>query len=309
MYNLATFDLNLLVAFDALMAERNVSRAAERVGLSQPAMSNALRRLRGVFQDELFVRTGRAMVPTGTALELAQAIVPALGEIRTGLRAGLGFDPASTRRSFILGFPDLITVGVLPHLARFLRRHAPGIDVEVIDAGPDGRSDLVLAGRIDLSVGLSLEPGPDLSHRTLGTFDYVVLVDAHNERLRDGRLTIADIAALPHVSFAPLADVTEIDRKLAAHGLKRRIAVSVPHGLSVPRAIAGSDLVAFMEANVASAAVDLGLVVLPDPLGLPRRRVDMIWHRRQDRDAGHAWLREQVVEQMGRNQSAWQNDR
>lgn len=305
MYNLARFDLNLLVAFDALMQERNVSRAAERVGLSQPAMSNALRRLRDIFHDELFVRTGRAMAPTGTAVELAQAIGPALGQIRTGLQSGLSFDPKTSTRSFAIGFPDIASVGVLPQLVRLLRREAPGVDLEVVDIGPDGGVDLILTGRIDLSFGVSVSSRAEISRQTLGEFEYAILIDEDNERLRKGRLTVADIAELPHVAFAPVSDIAEIDERLARHGLKRRIAVSVPHGLSVPRAVAGTDLIAFMEQRVVDVAADMGLAVCPDPLNLPKRRVDMIWHRRQDRDVGHAWLREQVAEQMASSRNAY----
>lgn len=304
-YNLAGFDLNLLVAFDALMIEGNVSRAAERVGLSQPAMSNALRRLRDIFKDELFLRTGRAMVPTATAIELAQTIGPALGQIRTGLKSGLSFDPASSRRTFILGFPDLASVGLLPQFSRLLRSEAPEVNFQIIDVGAQGGEELVLAGRMDLAVGLSFSTRSEISRETLGDFEHVVILDRNNPRLRDGRLTVADIAELPHICYAPSSETVEIDERLARLGLKRRIAISVPHALSIPRAIVGTDLIAFTEQGVTAVAADFGLAVVPDPLGLARRRVDMIWHRRQDSDPGHRWLRRQVAAQIAIHRRSW----
>lgn len=305
MFNLAGFDLNLLVAFDALMTERHVSRAAERVGLSQPAMSNALRRLRDIFQDELFLRSGRSMVPTGVAVELDQTIGPALGRIRTGLQTGLHFDPKTTKRSFTLGFPDIASVGLLPQLSNLIRREAPEVNLEVIDIGAEGGIDLILSGRIDLAVGVSFSQHPEISQQFLGKFEYVVVIDKNNERSKKGQLTITDIAELPHVSFAPISDISEIDERLARHGLARRIAISVPHGLSVPRAVAGTDMIAFMDESVITVASDLGLAVLPDPLDLPRRRVDTIWHRRQDNDPGHMWLRHQVGSQVPSHRNTW----
>lgn len=296
--NLARLNLNLLIAFDALMLERNVSRAARRIGLSQPAMSNALRRLRTALGDELFLRTGREMMPTAAAIELAQTVGPALGEIRAALQSQLSFDPQVSKRSFVLGLPDIVSVGLLPELSRLLRSQAPGVNVEVVDVGPDEGFELVLTGRADLAFGVSVPSHGEVSQQHLGDFAYVVVADARNERVRDGRLTIADIAELPHVSFAPMSDIAEIDARLAQHGLKRRIAISVPHGLSVARAVAGTDLIAFMEPDVIAVSGDLGLVVVPDPLDLPGRRVDLIWHRRHDHDASHEWLRQQVARLM-----------
>src|ERR1700692_1879245 len=129
--NLRTVDLNLLVVFDALMAERNVTRAAERNGLSQPAVSKALNRLRGLFDDPLFVRRDRAMEPTARALELAGPIHGALADISRTLTHATAFDPATVTASVQMATIDLYHTHLLPALVRHLRRHAPGIDLRI----------------------------------------------------------------------------------------------------------------------------------------------------------------------------------
>lgn len=294
MVNLAGFDLNLLVSFDALMTERNVSRAAKRVGLTQPAMSNVLRRMRGIFNDELFYRTSEGMMPSSTAVALAEAIAPALAQIQSGLDMQLQFDPLTTVRSFVIGMQDIGSVGMMPMLSRLLRRDASNLSVEVVNAGPDAAEKLV-KGQIDMAVGAAFHERADLSHIDLARFPYLVVADRNNRQVEGPSLSIEDFVNLPHVACADV-DSDWIDAALAKRGLKRRVIISVQYSQAVIPAILDTDLIAVLPGpTVQVSGQGHRLTVCPDPIGVPQYTIQVVWHRRHDDDAGHRWLREQIV--------------
>jgi DNA-binding transcriptional LysR family regulator len=299
--NIAAIDLNLLVAFDALMTERNVTRAAAKVGLSQPALSNALARLRHHFGDRLFVRGRNAMIPTPRALELGPGIQLALSQ----LGAALGhteFRPSQSSARFAIGATEDIEVALIPALMRRLHADAPLVSIacsrlQGIFRVPE--TDLQ-SGALDAAIGAfsstaPLEPG--VSAEKLYDARYVCLIRSGHPAARQP-LTLRNFCAHRHVTtFYPGVGPGMIDRLLAERGLKRRVALSVPHFLSVPFVVARTDLVATVPDVVARAlARRLGLRVLKCPVPLPQLSVSLVWHLRTHDAAPHAWLRRVIVD-------------
>lgn len=291
--NLAGFDLNLLVAFEALMAERSVSRAAGRIGLSQPSMSNLLRRMRAIFEDELFYRTAEGMMPSATAIALSEAVTPALTLIRSGLDTQLRFDPRTTDRSFAIGMPDVGTVAMMPILGKLLRRQAPNISIKAVGTGGIDIAKALTNGDLDIAVGEALQDYPQLTRAPLSSFPYFWVADRHNPAVKDGRLSPGDLARLSHIADS---DLGPMDAILAERGLKRRVALWIQHSQAVIPTILGTDLIALLPSpTIIISQLTDRLAICPDPLGLPLFKVETVWHRRHDTDASHRWLREQII--------------
>lgn len=290
-------DLNLLVAFDALLAERSVTRAARRIGITQPAMSHALARLRSLFDDELLVRTPRGMLPTPRAEALEGPIRGALAAIERAIGATATFEPAEARRSFTIGTSDYGELVTLPPLLSRLSRDAPGIDLRMRPMDEDWPRALE-AGELDLAIGppISTVPASIKAQRLFDERFVCVLRAGHPAAKRP--LTLARYVALPHALIAPRGRAGGyVDDALAARGLSRRIALVIPHFLVAPFAVANSDLVVTLAERVARAfAGVLPLSIVAPPLELPGFSFHQFWHERVDRDPAHRWLRACVHE-------------
>lgn len=297
--NLASIDLNLLVAFEALMEERHVTRAASRIGLAQPSMSSALRRLRDLFGDELFLRGPGGMQPTDKALALAQPIGAALEQIRGALAPGQGFDPSSARRRFAIAVTDYGDLVIVPALVALLRREASGIDLAV---RPITDAAVALAklerGELDALIGGHL-PDSTTSLRQPLFEEHFVCIRDQRHAADAPAIDIGAYAALPHALFSAAGGdglPSAIDDMLARQGLKRRIAVTLPHVVAVPFAIAGTDLVATMAERVARRFADSAEVaVLPLPFESPAFAIDLLHARRALADPALRWLMEAIA--------------
>jgi len=292
--NLASVDLNLLVAFEALMEERNVTRAGQRVGLAQPSMSSVLVRLRALFGDDLFVRSASGMQPTAKALSLARPISDALGQIRGVLQPGSGFDPATARRRLSIAVTDYGDLVVVPPLVAALRREAPGIDLVVrpiIDTALSVTS--LERGDVDALIGGHLPASGRITRITLFEENFVCIRDAKRAR-RAARLTRDDYARLPHVLFSSAGGdglPGAIDTMLTRHGRKRRIAITLAHVVAVPFAVAGTDLVATMAERVARRfAPAAGVSVVPLPYDVGAFTIDLLHTRRAMADPALRWF-------------------
>jgi len=294
---LAGVDLNLVLALDALLAERHVTRAAARLGITQSAASHALARLRDVLGDPLLVRGARgAMIPTPRAEALAPQIHRVLVDLAGALR-GEAFDPATTRRMFRIGASDYAEVVLLPKLIERVGRLAPGIDLWVHLFDEHGDAELA-AGTLDVVFAL-----PRGAARGAGGYEKVLFDEGFTCILRathplaGGKLTLARYCDAAHLLVAPRgAPGSIVDSALAEHGRTRRVALAVPHFLVVPYIVAGSDLVATLASRVAALFTEtLDLVALPPPVQLPRFQIALAWHERNHHDAAHRWLREQVL--------------
>lgn len=279
--NIASADLNLLVAFETLLEEGNVTRAGQRIGLAQPSMSGALRRLRDLFGDALFQRSGGDMVPTPRALVLAGPIREALRQVRLALRQEAGFEPATSRHRFRMAVTDYSDLIVVPPLVRTLRTLAPGVDLQVLPIS-DARIavEQLERGQIDVLVGGHLPlPRGGLRQRLFD--ERFVCVSAAPHAAKLAGLDLAGYAAQPHALFsasggdgAPGA----LDAILAQQGLHRRVVVTLPHAMALPFTIAGTDLVAALAERVAHRLSVLAkIAVAPLPVDVPPFSVDLIY--------------------------------
>ena len=294
---LAGVDLNLVVALDALLAERHVTRAAARLGITQSAASHALARLRDLFGDPLLVRGARgAMTPTPRAEALAPQVHRVLIDL-AGVLRGETFDPATARRVFRIGASDYAELVLLPKLIERVARLAPGIELWVHPFGDHGDAELT-AGTLDVVIA-----PPRGAARGAGSYEkllfdegFTCIVRAEHP-LAGGRMTLARYCAAAHVLVAPRGTPGSIvDTSLAEHGRSRRIALAVPHFLVVPYIVAGSDLVATLASRIAALFTEtLGLVAMPPPVPLPRFQIALAWHERNHNDTPHRWLREQML--------------
>jgi DNA-binding transcriptional LysR family regulator len=292
--NKMPFDLNLLVVFDALIRERSVTRAGRRVGLSQPAMSHALNRLRYMLKDRLFVRTAGGMVPTPRADKLAQPLRKALSEIRLGMEPE-EFEPSVSDRHFTLAVNNYSAIVLSPPLIAAVSVAAPKVR---LDIRPSGTSD-ILGGleRSDFDLALGSAGGPSDRFRSTPLLeDRWVLVMRRGHPASRRRLSAKAFAALSHIEISSsYEDTSFIDAWLGERRLARRIALRVPN-LAAPTVLVQSDLVATMRRRIALEMVrNNPLTVRELPCASPAIRTLMLWHLRLDSQPAHRWLRDVIL--------------
>ena len=296
--NLGGIDLNLLVALDALLSERSVTRAAGRVGLSQPGMSNALARLRRLFDDPLLVRQGAALVPTPRAEALAGPVREALELIRGAIDTPPTFDPATDRRRFRVSCSDYSVLMLIGPLVRELAGEAPGLAVEVLPRLADAGRALD-TGEIDLVV----EP-PEIMHRAdlpaLRLWDdrWMCCVWDGNTQVGD-RIDLDEFTRLGHLIYSMGGGGQPValpDLHLAGLGVARRIEVSVESFLLAPFLLQGTDLVTLVPARAEAFLRRTGAIrILEPPVEFPVLVEMLWWHPRATADPAHAWLRERIA--------------
>jgi LysR family transcriptional regulator, nod-box dependent transcriptional activator len=297
--NLGGLDLNLLVALDALLSERSVTRAAQRVGLSQPGMSNALARLRRLLNDPLLVRQGATLVPTARAEALIGPVQEALELIRAALDAPLRFDPATDRRSFRLSCSDYSVLMLIGPLVRALAADAPGVVVEVLPRLADaGRA--LLNGDVDLVIEPPEIMGEtDLESLRLWDDRWECCVWEGNTRVGE-RMTMERYTALGHLIYSMGSagqPVALPDLHMARLGVPRRIEVSVESFLLAPFLLQGTDLVTLIPKRAEAFLRRIGDIrVLESPVELPPLVETLWWHSRASADPAHAWLRTRIGE-------------
>ena len=295
--NVTDLDLNLLRAFDAIATEGSVTVAGERIGLSQPAMSNALARLRQLFDDPLFVRTPRGMRPTPFAQQLAQPVREALRLIQGALQQHAGFDPRSSGNTFSLFMSDIGEMVFLPGLLERIKRDAPGVKIEVVRIPIKDVHTALEAGTLDLAVGFLPGLTTGMRQQPLFREHYVCMLRADHPVI--GATISAKqfrVAAHVLVSYAGTGHQVIAETFLAA-GLSARIAVRVPHFLVVPMILVRTDLIVTVPSRVAAIFARLGnFKVLPLPLRMPSFEVRLHWHERFHQDPANRWLREVMAE-------------
>ncbi|VVN20455.1 PCP degradation transcriptional activation protein [Pseudomonas fluorescens] len=297
MNNLRRIDLNLLVILDALLSEQHVTRAAERLHLSQPAVSHALARLRDLLGDPLLVRAGAGLVPTPRALEL---VVPLAAAQVQALLAPNAFDPATTQRTFRLAMSDYGAAIVLPGLIRTLRREAPGIDLQISHGSRESMLEGVLNGDIDVAAGVFPEMPHELRSTPLFEEHYACLVD-RNSLPADGGLDLPTYLARPHVLLEMRGSGTpEIERALTALRERRRVAVSLPHWSVAPELISGTDLILTVASRGLRDIDQSSLVVVPPPFHIPSFTFVLAWHKRRGGDQALNWLNRRIGEGIER---------
>lgn len=293
--NIRKLDLNLLVILDALLDERNVTRAAARLGMSQPAVSAALARLRRQFGDPLFIRAQRGLIPTAKAVALAEAVKGVIYEAQTLLRPA-SFDPAEAEGRFTIATTDYMQATVVVPLLEKLRTRAPGLAIIVRSLELSDIRALLERGDLDLAITIPEFAASDLQSRKLYRERYVGAARKGHPIL-NGRLTVQAFCSYPHAFVAPRGGPPygPVDEALTGTRYRRNIALTVPSFLVLPYVLRSTDLVVTApERLIAGMRSQLSLFELP--LSVPEFDVIAVWHPRAQNDARHRWVRGLLAE-------------
>lgn len=295
--NTSEFDLNLLVVFDAVLAEGSISRAANRLKLSQPAASNALARMRQATGDRLFVRLANAMVPTPYAQTIADPIRQALASIRVSLGASREFDPATAQRSFAIYLTDLGEAYFLPRLLERLHRTAPGVRIRTLPMPSELALDALRNGEVDLAIGNLPDLGAGFFMQRLFRDRYVCVVRKGHPVIGE-RITARQFAAASHAIVTPGGwGHGIIERALVEHGLEQRITLRMQNFLVLASIVATTDMLAIVPQSVGSQLSQHNDVkLLPLPITIKPFDVKQCWQERFHDDKGNRWLRQQFAE-------------
>ena len=290
--DLRRVDLNLLIVFETLMHERSVTRAAEKLFLGQPAISAALARLRSLFDDPLFVRTGRTMEPTARAHEIFALLSPALDSISTAVSRATDFDPPTSTAVFRIGLSDDVEFALLPLLLRRLRAEAPGVSLVVRRANYLLMPGLLASGEISVGVSYTEELPANAKRKVLRRGGWRVL----RADSAPGALDLDDFCARPHALVSYAGDLIGfIDEELEKQGRKRRVVLAVPQFNGLGALLAGTDLLATVpDYTAATLTASGGLRAEKVPLEAPNFELHMVWRGAQDNDPAERWLRSRI---------------
>ena len=296
MNDIRPLDLNLLTVLDALLDERSVTRAAARLGYTQPTISGMLARLRDLFGDPLFVRTQRGMLPTRRAEALAAPLKQLLADGRR-LVAREVFDPATARTTFRVSTNDYMQHALLVPFVKLLRGEARQVRLAIVPPVIEGLNDVLARGQVDLAVTIPEFAMPDLPSRLLYRERYVVAVRRKHPLARRGAMSLDRFCAYDHVLVSPTGGSFEgpTDRALARLRRRRKVRYSVPSFLVIPEILETDDLVALVPARLVREK-DKRLVVLKPPIEIPGFDVIAVWHPRVDKDVAHQWLRRRLTD-------------
>ena len=293
MRDIRRIDLNLLVALDALLEEQSVTRAADRLALTQPTVSAMLARLRKLFGDPLFVRTQRGILPTPRAAALAPQLKQWLAEAR-GLIADAGFDPATDELTASISANDYIQSTLLVPYFRRLRREAPNARLAVRSPQFSDMAAMLADAEIDLVITTTPEiPQADLRSRLLYSERYVCVVRSEHPLKAKRAVTLDQFCRYPHAMVSPTEGrfVGPVDRALAEAGRRRRVVLAAPGFLVLPEILKTDDLIAVVPERVLCGRMS-GLRTFAPPVAVPGFDVVMLWHERLHKDPAHRWLRE-----------------
>ncbi|CAI8871506.1 LysR family transcriptional regulator [Kosakonia quasisacchari] len=298
MINLNRLDLNLLLTLDVLLREHNVTRAAQRLNLSQPSVSVQLARLREIFDDPLLLPGPRGMQPTMRADELREPLRQALEALERAVSPVNAFDPARASVTWRIAATDYTESAVLLPLLHTLRRDSPASRLAVFELNPGQIKRQAEQGDIDLFFHLRDGAPASLHQRLLFTERYVLAGRLDHPALKR-RPSLKQFCQLEHVIVSPEGGGFQAatDEALAARGLKRNVVLSVPHFLFMLDVLARTDLVAVLPERL--VATTGALQIVDPPLDLPGFDMLMLWHERLHRDPGHKWLRQQVLAALG----------
>lgn len=293
--DIRSVDLNLLVIFDAMCRHRSVNKAAEAVGLSQPATSAALARLRTLLDDALFVRTGGRMEPTPRAVELAASVHKVMDIVNADILKKTRFDPLHAQRSFTLITPDIGEVAFLPGVLRRLRLEAPQVQLKALAMPRKVAAEALENGEADLAVGFF----PDLQkagffQQGLFRTSYTCIACAANQAMPD-RVTLKQYLAARHIVVRPDGREHMFDRFMEAKGWLRHVTLELSHFMSLLALLPGSDLIATVPDDIATVLTrHVRVKTVQLPFNPPQIHVQQFWHRRVQEDAANRWLREMV---------------
>ena len=303
--DLARLDLNLLLVFHHLLREKRVSAVATVLGMSQPAVSSALGRLRSSLGDDLFLRTQGGMEPTPYALQLAEPVATALDGLQQALNVRASFDPTTSERSFTLAMTDVGEMYFLPVLMDALAGAAPGVTLNVVAVTSASLKDDMASGRTDLALGLLPQLQAGFFQQALFRQPYVCLMREGHPLAHAEGLTLSDFAAASHVRVMAAGTGhgridAAISETLEQQGLQRRIRLTVPNYVALGDVLGHSDLIATVPERFAQRVTSpFALTTRALPLAVNGSAIHQFWHARLHKDPGHQWLRELVAQCFG----------
>lgn len=299
--NINMVDLNLLLVFDALQRTHSVTLAGEQLFISQSGVSNALRRLRDAFGDELFVRTAAGMLPTPMAESMAEPIHEALQQIRQAIENRGNFDASKSTRHFRLALSDVGQMSLLPHLLTYFYKHAPGISIETVPLSRHGIAEMMSVGDIDLAIGVVKPLGPGFYRRRFRSLRFVCAVSKSHPTIQ-GSINLEQFLQASFIEYEPTGGSYEHFREYADHlfdekKIHRKVSVKMAHLSGIDSVIANSDCIAVVtDALVANIGLENTVQILDLPLEIPNVDISLQWHERISKDPAQVWLRNSVIE-------------
>ena len=296
MQKINNFDLNLLRVFSAVHAEGHIGRAAKILGISQPAVSHAIQRLRDSVGDPLFIRSGKGVEPTARADEMAAYVRDSLESAMAAITASQGFDPATSNRVFHVGLPDHAVAKYAPLIHAAFSHRAPKLGIHLHDVQTPEAIRLVEQGDIDIAANVIEDLPKRFKSIPLFTSQIVVIASKQNPYIK-GKIDLAGYQKARHLMYSASKPMNNtLDEGLAKWDITRDIGMTISGHLAVPVIIAHSDLIATVTQELAEPYVEkYELQMLKLPFDIPDIQVSLFWHERNDRDAGHQWLREMAV--------------
>jgi DNA-binding transcriptional LysR family regulator len=297
MLELHDIDLNLLVVFNELLVERRVARVADKLGLTQPSVSNAISRLRKALQDDLFIRTPKGMEPTLYASQLAEPVSLALSTIRNSLNQQPEFSPATSTRRFTISAADVGEVYFLPRLMDRLEQVAPGVSISTLPNTTVNLRDAMETGQIDLAIGLLPRLKAGFLQRSLFHQPYVCMF-RKGHPLQGKKMSLKEFAEADHVVVvAPGTGHTKVDELIERKGIRRKIRLTVPHFIAVGHILAHTNMIATVPERYAIECVaPFKLCYVKHPVDLPTIAINVFWHAKAHKEPGNQWLRNLMAE-------------
>ena len=295
--DLRQFDLNLLVIFNQLLKDRHVSSTANKLGLSQPAVSNALKRLRLLLKDELFVRTARGMEPTPYALKLVAPIADALGALENALSQRDSFDPANSERTFTLSLTDIGEIYFMPTLMEKFSQSAPRIKISTVRNTSGNLSEDMASGLVDMAVGLLPSLTTGFFQRSLFKQHYVCMFRQGHPKASNP-ISLTQYKTLSHIGVTSAnTGHGEVEEWLKRKGIQRHIQLHVPHFVAVGHILQSSDLIATVPERFAQKCErPFQLETSPLPFKIPTIAIKLFWHTKYHREPANMWLRQQFID-------------
>ena len=302
---LSDVDLNLFVVFDAIYTEGNLTRAGEIIGITQPAVSNSLSRLRTLFDDPLFVRTAEGMVPTPVAQNIIGPVRQALGLIRSSVQDSEVFDPSASDKRFRISMNDLSQAIYLPWLMTRIKAEAPNVAVEVYQVHRRDMHTELASGNLDLAIDISLTPDPQINQSGLYSHPQVCVVRKDHPVLRE-KLDIETYIALDHIHISSRrGGLGHVDLALGKMGKRRNIALRMQHYLAAPQLLARTDLAMTVPLTFAQFLANTGpMSYFELPFEVPNIDSHLYWHESTENDQANQWLRNLILEQTQRQRES-----
>lgn len=299
---LSDIDLNLFVVFDAIYTEGNLTRAGEIIGITQPAVSNSLSRLRNLFDDPLFVRTAEGMVPTPVAQNIIGSVRQALGLIRSSVQESESFDPTVSDKRFRVSMTDLSQAIILPRLFERIKKEAPKVAIDCYQVHRRDMNIELASGNLDLAIDIPLTPDPQIKQTALFSHPYVCVISKDNQIVGD-KLDLESYLRMQHIHISSRrGGLGHVDLTLGKMGKKRDVVLRTQHYLATPPLVANTNFCLTVPKIFADFLVEAAPARYLDlPFDVPNLESFLYWHESTDRDQANTWMRELIL-------SSYKND-